>query len=627
MNKSIFFVDDIGLLQHNISVLNAAKTQGAMIMPLSDLAYEWLKKQGLDCKNFHEYEYPGIYDSIMFSAQEYGCQWYKTQGQKEDFTVFNDISAGFLIERTMIYYFMDTLKILSIIEAIIVKEKPDTILVFDGIKEKARFYADIPTIKRVINLLAPGIKTEYIKAQFCKPDIINEFLSLLKGVVRELFSCSNWLFNAARKNISLRRSGSFKKIVFYEGFHHVQTAFSAIKPADNILVVHLQDKFSPKTFSTIVKNNAIIEDLKRYRVKNNKNIFSCDIEKAEERLKDYFVFRNKNFFPVIKERIAHVLSHHIPHVVVPDILNCQNYIRKNMPDVIVAENDSAYKQRLVIACGKSSGVKTIVIQHGISLGGSSGLNKDFFCADFYPITADKFLAWGEFTKDWFEKKGAKPGSVILTGSSRFDDYYIKSADDINELKAKINPEGKAIVLVALSEFCKRHYIPKYHYSLYEGKRHLKEILKVAGNNSNMLFIVRPHSSDSFTLEVLRDVVKKEQLENVFIDRSINLSKLLKIIDVCVGFYSTVLAEAMICEVPVVTMNFDNRPEVTPYGEYNLCEKANSAAELENALRKILNGSEAFKNDLKERIKSNIHTINYKHDGKAAERIAQCLSGI
>ncbi|GEM_PF-6427535 len=626
MNNQLFLVDYIVFMQDTLSLLKDKQAQGVKIIALSDLAYEWLVKEGVTCKNFHDYEYPGIYDSIMSLAQEYGCSWYKQANSHKDFTEFNGISTGFLVERTMIYYFMDTLKTMSVIEAVVAKEKPGKIIIFDGQKDKARFDADIPTVKRIVNFLAKGIEIELIDVN-CKHTAKTGPSLWLKGFARETLSLFNFIFNTIKRFSHTGSPRNIKKIVFYEGFHHVQAIFIALKAYKGIQVVHLQDKFSPKTFTDIVKSNAIIEDLRRYEVKENKHVFSADINKIEEALKSYFIFKDKNVFPVVWDRIKYMLQEHIPNIVVRDVLCLENYITKSSPDVVVTENDSVYKERLITVISKKHNTKTAVIQHGLSIGGSSGLNKDFFCADFYPVTADKFLAWGEFTKQWLEKKGAAPGSVILTGSSRFDNYYNNSNNGINELKSKVNPKGKSIVLVALSEFSGRHYIPKYHYSLYDGKRHLKEILKVAKNNNNMLFIVRPHSSDSFTLGLLNDVVRSEQVKNVMIDRSTDLYSLLKIADICVGLYSTVLAEAMVCGVPVVTMNFDNRPEVVPYSEYNLSEKVNSAQELENILKKLLNGSTAFRNDLKERVKNNIHVINYKHDGKATERIAECLANI
>jgi len=623
--KELIFIDDIRLLQRNLKVVHRIAIKGVKLISLSDITFEWLKEEGIDSTSFHEYEYKGMHDRVMSTAQGFGMGWYKHTTAKGDFTIYNGISTGLLIERSMIYYFMDLLKTASIIKAIIEKEKPDTIYLFTGINEGMSPCVDTATIERIVRLLAQESTIESIEPKDrAKRD--GSFLLSPKEITRELFSYINSFLNFIMAAIKGKPK---KKIVFYEGFNHIKDLLNKIGSSKGDFdLIHLQRRFSPKIFPDIIKAQTRVEDLQRYRrYRARKKDFSVDIEQIRENLKGYFNFSGVDLLPIAWERIRYILEDYIPNIVVDDILSVENYLRQERPDIVVVENDSAYFERLVTAVSRKKGIRTVVIQHGMTIGGRGGLRDDLPSFDFYPLIADKFLAYGEYTKEWLKAKGADPDSIVVTGASRYDCYYKKGfGEDLNSLKNQVARGKEKLALFILSELASRQYIPTFHHNLFHVKQQVREIAKIAESMQDCFFIIRPHSKDRLVIDLISKETDKFPNSNLIVDRSMDLKALLEITDACIGAHSSALVEAMICGVPVITISHpDTEVDIASFNEYGLSIHANSFDDVRSILEKLLDKRKGLRVEVKEKIKHNISSINYNDDGNATNRIADYIT--
>jgi len=623
MLNRLFLVDNVELLRNNLAAICSAVQKGVKVIPLSETAYEWLRQQEVDCVNFHIYEHKGMYDDLISTAQSFGTGWYKTGDTGKDFTIFDGISAGSLLERTMIYYFTDLLKTLLITEAVIQKEKPDKILIFTSTAESMTPYADIYTIERIVRVLANEDTIEIVKSTSKKEKTTYES-SYLKGAIKETLSYINSIFNLIQKFVNAvtgKRRG--KKIVFYEAFNHIKAVLETIsKESNNTKLVHLQRSFSPSLYFKLKHSKARIEDLKRYCVKSLKRVYDIDVDGVRKNMEDFLKYRGKNIYSVSGERLKYILKRYIPDVVIPDIKTARNYFKKERPDVVITENDSSYFERLITIVAKDESIKTLVVQHGMTLGGASGMRPDLPSFDFYPLVADRFLAYGEYTKNWFIQKGTDPKKIIVTGASRYDVYYNGNTKKYpDNTKYDITGGRNRLTLFILSEITHRQYIPTFHHNIYSVKQQVRSIAGMARMMNDTYFIIRPHSLDKELVGLLQKEADSISPHNVLVDRSMSLEKLLRIADICVGAHSSALVEAMICSIPVITFSHpDTKADIASFDDYGLCIHLDSFDELQDTLKRLLDNESDFKRNRDKMIR-NIHLVNYNHDGNATNRIA------
>jgi len=237
------------------------------------------------------------------------------------------------------------------------------------------------------------------------------------------------------------------------------------------------------------------------------------------------------------------------------------------------------------------------------------------------------LVYGEYTKDWFQGKGADTKNVIVTGASRYDLYYNKdSTADSDNFRKRTMKNRTKLILFVLSEAKGKYCIPTFHHNIYNVKQLIRQIGTLADNKKDFMFIIRPHSKDNLTLNLLKQEADRLCKENMVVDKSMDLKPLLNITDACIGFHSTVLVEAMVCGIPVITMSHpDTHVNVCSYNDYGLSIHVDSFDDIESLLERMFdNNNRTFKDTVTNRIKQNAYRINYNNDGNATKRIAEYL---
>lgn len=615
--KQLFFVDDIGLLQNNLVFIRDMASRNVAIIPLSDVAYEWLKRQNVSCVNFRDYEYSNIYKDIVHTGEQLARTWYLSTLDNKDYSLCDGISAGFLLEWTMAFYFIDMLKVFAIIKRIIEEETPEKIFVFEGQLNTIVPLADIWTIGSIVKFLANGIPVENIKPNFIKA----HNSSFLIDSAREIFSYINSFLNLMNIWFFKSANRGRKKIVFFEAFRHIKTVLPQLK-SNSVTVVHLEKKISPKIYLDVRLSSVVVDDLKRYKKKRRHLAdYTIDINEFENNTIGHFVFRGINIYPIVRDKIIYFFKKYIPAAVRSDMLCFKNYINKNSPHCIITENDSVYYERMLVVIAKNEGIKTIVVQHGTMIETRDGFDEILFDVGFYPLVADKFLAYGEFAKNWFEKRGIPADRIILTGAPRYDIYYQKHPEIYYErLKHKLIQGRNRLVLVVLSEHLERNYIPICQYSIFEAKCLVQEIIKIANTMRDVFFVIRPRAKNTFNIDLLRAELNKAVTNNICIDAYTESNTILRMTDVCVGAFSSLLTEAMIFNIPVITYNISNK-----ISSHNwLSQHANSYEELTELLHKLVDKNMHFREDVIQRIKDNVSFLNYGDDGKSAERVAEYI---
>lgn len=143
----------------------------------------------------------------------------------------------------------------------------------------------------------------------------------------------------------------------------------------------------------------------------------------------------------------------------------------NKADVIVMWQDVIGQMPEIAKNAKAWGKKVYVVEHGLL-----SIN-DYIPPLSRPLLADKFLAWGQKTKDWMvEKAKIDPERVVVTGTTVFDTFFPKRLH-----------EGKNVL------FAPRHWTPE----LPENLRIAEELKKLSKVNVKSKIIVGEHDPKNY----------------------------------------------------------------------------------------------------------------------------------
>jgi glycosyltransferase involved in cell wall biosynthesis len=122
---------------------------------------------------------------------------------------------------------------------------------------------------------------------------------------------------------------------------------------------------------------------------------------------------------------------------------------------------------------------------------------------------------------------------------------------------------------------------------------------------------------------LDEVKATARHQNVLIDKSMTLYDVMTAADLCVGYFSSVLLEALIVGIPVITL-CDTPYEITPYAEYGLALRARSRDDFFALAQRLLYDEDTARAAFRASINANLRRFNYNNDGLATQRVAEYL---
>lgn len=267
----------------------------------------------------------------------------------------------------------------------------------------------------------------------------------------------------------------------------------------------------------------------------------------------------------------------------------------------------------------------------------------------YNAKADYMIIWSKFMKEQVLRfQGYKENEVFITGAPQFD-YYTKEDKLFSReefcRRFNLNPDKKIILYGSSGGNCchEMDYIDLLHNYFKNGQ------LK------NIQVLIRPHlgyrndaerykqaenypdfvlDKTAKTNDTLRDNWDTSEEHLVYLFNSLYRA------DVCVNIGSTLTLDAIACRTPVVNINFDIRPNISPhwstkrlYGSDYIDAivksggswVARSQEEFLQSLKDILErGGDKGKKVEQEKM---VNYFLYKLDGNSAIRIVDTLRGI
>ncbi|MBI2589441.1 hypothetical protein HYW32_00180 [Candidatus Berkelbacteria bacterium] len=245
--------------------------------------------------------------------------------------------------------------------------------------------------------------------------------------------------------------------------------------------------------------------------------------------------------------------------------------------VIASEDTSAFGKSLVLAA-KSQGIRSVVSQHGVT-GHPIG---------FIPLTADKFMAWGQISRDWLIKHGVPAKRVSVTGHPAFQAHQVDRTrraihrTNVNKM-LKLASRAKLVVLTT-QVIEERYCFPNYHVNWWENTPFIQDVINAVLDIDLAVLVIKPHPSDEGMEKIIESLITRERVKIV---RTIPTPELLEAADVVVTAWSTTGLEALAVGTPVVWHNPARRPDYLGYRPYMKHIEAKNPLELTALIRQAI----------------------------------------
>ena len=228
---------------------------------------------------------------------------------------------------------------------------------------------------------------------------------------------------------------TFDNILFVEfDLEKYQSLFLQSKKSKLNLIIHNRRRPLYHTLKSlqIFKNSNCINSSNFFDEKtiDEKSIskittnFLHNITSNNSLFKSFFQIDDFSFWEIIKSSFLDLCKKRIKSALLEFFIGNQIFQNKNIQKIILL-SENGFNEQIFLALGKKFGVQTLLLQHGIFLDNSNALDHNIF-SGIVPQKSDKFLGWGNITKNYF-KNIISNSKIDIVGYPGFD-HYLNSKD-------------------------------------------------------------------------------------------------------------------------------------------------------------------------------------------------------
>lgn len=471
------------------------------------------------------------------------------------------------------------------------------------------------------------LSNAYIFNDLCSPN----------NILPVFFEQKNILFNKLKSNLKLRIKSflinfakpllaqyqlksikydmpniNSKKILFIPNTNYdIQTI--------NLIIKELNTLYKPIIISTskqlstgLKKQNVPFCTIKSFltsKIKKQVNKEKRRLNKILESLKtdgqfqNNFVYKGIKIWPLIKDEFFYIFKKHFPEIIMY-ILVIEDLIKNKKINAVVACIDAHRVGKTIIQTANKEGIPTLVIQQGIT-------DMRF---GYIPLFAQKVAVWGVSSKKFYVRNKTNPERIILTGCPRFDDIINRkfSSEKVYE-DLKLDKTKKIITYAT-------HVILSSKPTL-EKEIVFKSLIKTVEKLKDYQLVVKLHPADSF--EFYKNVAKNAGHPEIVIIKDCDLHNLLYASDIIITRGSTVGLEALMFNKPVITIQLEQGPNMSPF----IGSGAVVEVYQEKDIEKAIFGTIMNVNVLKKLEFSRNEFVKFyvsKLDGKSSQRVAKLI---
>jgi hypothetical protein len=294
----------------------------------------------------------------------------------------------------------------------------------------------------------------------------------------------------------------------------------------------------------------------------------------------------------------------------------ETFIKTAHPQAFVTWQDVTPVYRVITRVFKTSGVPTLIVQHGVYV-------KEVKGSLFMPVEADKQAVWGNSCKEYSIESGKSPETQVITGNPKYD--FIITAKNESEKeklvlynKLGLNPK-KGVVVIATQWYAGTASC----YTPEENEYFISKTLEAMKKFPEKQIVVKLHPRHYKLYKEITQAIRSELgVDNVVITKDF-LWELLSICDLLITQTSTVGLEAMLFDKPVITFDSIESSVSNPYVGTGSVIEVHKGEDIVPAIKDALYNEDVLRK-LAEARKRFVYEYTYLQDGKAAKRIADLL---
>jgi len=285
------------------------------------------------------------------------------------------------------------------------------------------------------------------------------------------------------------------------------------------------------------------------------------------------------------------------------------------PKVLVVGNDLTLEGRAACLRAQIRGVRTVCLMHG-SVCGDDGRQAHHL--------SDMVLVFGDNSKRQLLSQAVEPSRIAVCGAPHLDKSLSQTGRFHHDVRTRFSLSEKPLILVALSG--PGHSVSHSHHETI-----IEHVMRLSTKLHGIRFIAKLHRKDraDYYQHVMRRVVPKSTMDVVPYGVPGLTSDIFDWLQGCslvLTGASTVAVEAMLMDVPVVTMDFAGELSGIDFIDAGATFHARTPEELEDAVRSVLDASGRVAG-VKARARAFLKGEYYAVDGRSAERCAETISGL
>jgi len=284
-------------------------------------------------------------------------------------------------------------------------------------------------------------------------------------------------------------------------------------------------------------------------------------------------------------------------------------IRREKPDIVLTAKSRWMWMRSVLEAVRQEGIPSILIQHGIYY--------DSFLWD--PVNVTKICVDDDF-RNILVKRGEDPEKIIVTGAPRYDRFFKKMKENINDIKRRLglNPNKKYMCL--LTSFLPEWSTAEKHDVL------LSTLIDSAKEvNYDLIIKLHPRENKMEVQDLISRIDRMKEYGNrivIFSFEEAHLSDVVLASDIIIGVRTSALINALLAKKPTILINFD--PSVSdffPEIQGKIFGVARSPTELFEIIKDAVANPSKAKDSVKRAEKYARKYVPYKN---ATDRVVSCL---
>lgn len=330
----------------------------------------------------------------------------------------------------------------------------------------------------------------------------------------------------------------------------------------------------------------------------------------DEFFSSFFNIHEISFWIVIKQSFNELLRKRFNEYVCEIELSLE-LLRKNNFSAVVVWTEVGITERIIVKLAKKLKIPIILLQHGYFYDTDESYDMNEYQGVF-PMHADKYLVWGESTKQHMIKNKISSDKVEIIGNPALD----------NAINSDFAYSENGVILLATSGPVKE----EIQDLLVQTNQYYEEVIKkicqiTTKLNKKLIIKLHPSLDEPDVTEIAQKIDP-----GILIFKAGNISNLIKSCTVLIVIdVSSVILEGEIFRKPVISI------QVKEYGwkdpevfRSNSCLRIR-IDDLENELNKILNDG-AYRNYIIENGMKFVSRYIY-NQGNSSEKLLQFLNNV